>query len=257
MIEIQFQTGGEILRGHLHRPISEEMLQPGILLVPGFADTAVGPHNLHRALADALAQAGFIVLRFDYRGQGESDGDFREFTAQSGLEDARSALACLRQQAGVDIQRLGVVGFSLGGTLACLLSAEVPEIRALTLLAPVAYPQAVFRAFFTAQHLLQAEQQGWMDWLGWAVGSAFLPGTTTLKPLQALQNSQAAVLVIQGTEDTEVSPENGAAYAQQGATLLWLEGGDHQFSSVQFQTTIIHQTIAWFQSHRELSYKKF
>jgi len=249
MIELQFRVDGAMLRGHLHRPAGAEMLRPGILLIPGFADTAVGPHNLHRALADALAQAGFVALRFDYRGQGESDGDFRAFTAQSGLEDARGALTCLCQQAGVDRQRLGVVGFSLGGTLASLLAAEVPEIRALTLLAPVAYPATVFRTFFTDQHLLQAEQQGWMDWLGWAVGSAFLSSTTTLNPLQALQHSQAAALVIQGTADVEVSPENGEAYAQQGATLRWLEGGDHQFSSVQWQKTLIHQASAWFQSH--------
>lgn len=253
MIEITFQAGGETLRGHLHRPAFAAEKVPGIVIIPGFADTAVGPHNLHRALADALARAGFAVLRFDYRGQGESDGDFRLFTAQSGLEDAREALTCLRQQMGVDSERLGLVGFSLGGTLACLLAGETPALRALTLLAPVAYPSKVFRSFFTDQHLAQAEAQGWIDWLGWPVGRAFLPGTATLDPLQAFQRSHAPALVIQGTADGEVPPENGEAYASRGAELLWLEGGDHQFSSVQLQEKVIDHTSTWLQSRMSSS----
>lgn len=253
MIEVQFQVGETSLRGHLHHSVSTGAEAAGIIIIPGFADTAVGPHNLHRALADALAQTGYAVLRFDYRGQGESDGDFRSFTMQSGLDDARGALACLCQQAGVDTYRLGIVGFSLGGALACILAEEIPQVQALALLAPVAYPQNVFSTFFTSEHLAHASQEGWIDWLGWRVGDAFLPSTIDLNPLQALQRSRTPAFVIQGTEDSEVPPENGRAYAQLGAELLWLEGGDHQFSSVRFQETIIAQVLAWFQSRLSLS----
>jgi alpha/beta superfamily hydrolase len=250
MIEIQFDVAGTRLRGHFHHPARTGAEQaPGVVIIPGFADTAVGPHNLHRALADALAQSGLAVVRFDYRGQGESDGDFRAFTAASGLEDARGALNWLNQQAGIDSARLGLSGFSLGGALACVLAAQTPAIRALTLLAPVAYPQKVFRSFFTDQHLAQAAEQGWSDWLGWPVGSAFLASTAALDPLRAIQASNAQTLVIQGSADSEVPPENGLAYAQQGASLVWLEGGDHQFSSVLLQEKGIQHASDWFQRH--------
>lgn len=253
MREIQFQVDGEVLRGHLHRPTGTNEKVPGIVLIPGFADTAVGPHNLHRAMADALASNGFAALRFDYRGQGESDGDFRAFTAQSGLDDARAALELLSRQRDVDRKRVGVIGFSLGGALACALAETRAEIRALVLLAPVAYPYRVFQTFFTGKHMEQAEREGWIDWLGWPVGAAFLAGTKALDPLRALQHSHAATLVMQGTADVEVSPENGAAYERLGATLLRLESGDHQFSSFRLQGEVIHHTITWFQSYLSLS----
>lgn len=249
MIEVQFQGGEDTLRGHLHLPASHGNKVPGILIIPGFADTAVGPHNFHRIHADVLARTGFAVLRFDYRGQGESAGDFRAFTLTSGLNDARGALELLRQQTVVDARRLGIVGFSLGGSLACELAAETPEIRALALLAPVAYPETVFRSFFTDQHLAQAERQGWIDWLGWAVGQAFLSSLTALNPLRAMERCHATVLVMQGTNDGEVSPTNGQAYAQLGATLLPLAGGDHQFSSVRLQDEVIQHSCSWFQCH--------
>lgn len=246
-MELQFRLGEETLRGHLHSPVAPTGRAPGILIIPGFADTAVGPHNMHVAMARTLAVSGFAVLRFDYRGQGESDGDFRQFTAMSGLDDAYAALDTLRIQPGVDASRLGVVGFSLGAALACEIAARIPDVSALVLLAPVAFPQAVFRTFFTDDHLNQAERQGWMDWLGWAVGNAYLPGLSFLDPLTALERSKTAALVLHGTTDTEVSPENAEAYGAHGATLQWLQGADHQFSSVFLQEEAIRSASTWFQ----------
>ncbi|MBO0793494.1 MAG: hypothetical protein J2P36_21450, partial [Ktedonobacteraceae bacterium] len=63
MKEIAFRRGDDILRGYLHRPQQVKESAPGIVIIPGFADTAVGPHNMHRALADALQDIGCIVLR--------------------------------------------------------------------------------------------------------------------------------------------------------------------------------------------------
>ncbi|QBD77146.1 alpha/beta fold hydrolase [Ktedonosporobacter rubrisoli] len=252
MSEVQFRAGKNLLRGHFHYPATSVAQLPGVLIIPGFADTAVGPHNMHCALARALTEAGLAVLRFDYHGQGESEGDFRDFTAQSGLGDARAALEVLRMQAGVDAKRLGAIGFSLGAALACSLAAEVASVQVLTLLAPVAYPQSVFRTFFSPQHLEQAELYGWMDWHGWAVGGEYLPSLSTLEPLKALKCAQAATLVMQGTEDIEVLPENGEAYAAHGASIHWLKGGDHQFSSVYLQEEIIQKTVSWFQAHWKL-----
>lgn len=224
------------------------MSAPGVLIIPGFADTAVGPHNMHVVMARALSALGCVVLRFDYRGQGESDGDFRDFTAQSGLADAQAALEVLRSQVGVDGSRLGIVGFSLGGALACALAASFTEVSALALLAPVAFPSTVFRAFFTSEHLEQAARQGWMDWLGWTVGRDYLPGLATLEPLAALQHSRAKALVVHGSADSEVPLENAAAYARQGAVLHLLPGGDHQFSAYALQEEAIRRVCAWFQA---------
>lgn len=247
MIHVQFDSGKEIVRGFVHYPTNMHGSVPGILILPGFADTAVGPHNLHVCMARALSQAGYVVLRFDYRGQGESDGDFRQFTGISGLDDAYAALDALCRQPAVDASRLGVVGFSLGGALACEMAARIPSILALVLLAPVAFPQVVFRTFFTDEHLKQADQQGWMDWLGWAVGNSYLPSLSSLHPLAALAHSRTATLVLHGTNDREVPIKNAEAYEACGATLQRLDGGDHQFASVFLQEEAIHNAKTWFQ----------
>ena len=237
------------VRGYLHRPASRleaTRARPGILIVPGFADTAVGPHTMHALLARELCAAGFAVLRFDYRGQGESDGSFREFTIESGLSDVRHARDFLMDSAGVEPEGLGVYGYSLGGALAAELARDRDGPRAAVLLAPAAFLEPVFTAFFAPTHRQQMDREGWADWLGWPVGRPFLTGLGRIDPVETLRGTSCRTLVIHGTADTEVPPENGRAYEAAGALLRELSGADHQFSSVRQQEMVFEHTLAWF-----------
>ncbi len=245
MHPVEFQSGNETLRGRLHMPRTDAKT-PGILILPGFADTAGGMHDMHAHLAKALQRSGFTVLRFDYRGLGESDGDFREFTVQFALEDAWNALALLRRRPEVNAEVIGVSGFSLGGALAAQLASRLPEIRAMCLWAPVAFPERVFNGFFNEAHKAQGKSRGWMDWMGWAVGHRFLTTAGSFDPLAAIEQSRAEALVLHGTSDQEVLPENASAYGDKGCDVRWLDGGDHLFSSVTLEEQAISATVDWF-----------
>ena len=96
--------------GHLmavrHRPAASGA--PTILFLPGYASDMTGS----KALAlDAVAEReGLGIIRFDYRGTGESEGRFADFTLEDWLEDALAAAASSDGP-------LIVVGSSMGGWL--------------------------------------------------------------------------------------------------------------------------------------------
>jgi uncharacterized protein len=90
-----------------------------LLLCHGNAGN-VGDRVLHAAL---LTAAGFDVLLFDYRGYGHSSGRPSE---EGTYRDARAALACLLDQAGVDPARVFYLGESIGGAVALDLALERP-----------------------------------------------------------------------------------------------------------------------------------
>ena len=80
--------------------------------------------------AALLTAQGFHTLLIDLRNHGRSDGDVTTLGYQE-IEDVRGAVAYLLGREDVDAERIGVAGFSLGGTTALRAAARIPEIRAV------------------------------------------------------------------------------------------------------------------------------
>lgn len=89
---VVFPCEGRELVGVLHRP--DVAASVGVVIVVGGPQYRVGSHRQFTQLARALADAGYAVLRFDYRGMGDSDGDARTFEdVQPDIAAAIGALA--------------------------------------------------------------------------------------------------------------------------------------------------------------------
>ncbi|MFY2563013.1 alpha/beta hydrolase [Corallococcus terminator] len=104
-----------------------------VVLVHGFAD------NRAQLLfeARALARAGYGVLLFDLRAHGESGGDHVTW-GDSERRDVTAALDFVSTRRDVDPARLGLFGFSMGGTTALLVAEQDARVKAVA--AAGAYP---------------------------------------------------------------------------------------------------------------------
>ncbi len=80
-----------------------------------------------------LAESGFDVLRFDYRGTGNSSGSCGECTQDSLVEDTRAVATFLRQQANT--RRLSIIGIRLGATVASL--SQIDDVNQMIWWDPV------------------------------------------------------------------------------------------------------------------------
>jgi putative redox protein len=79
-------------------------------------------------LSRALVDRGFAVLRFDFTGLGESEGDFADTNFSSNLDDLRAAVDFLRQEYQAPAL---LIGHSLGGAAVLAMAGEVAEVRAV------------------------------------------------------------------------------------------------------------------------------
>lgn len=80
--------------------------------------------------AQTLADAGYGVLLYDRRGHGESGGDQR-CLGWDDIPDVAAALAFLQARPEVDADRVGIVGFSVGGQVAIRAAAQLDGLRAV------------------------------------------------------------------------------------------------------------------------------
>lgn len=92
-------------------------------------------HRAYRQLALLLTRKGFHVLRFDYRGTGDSSGDLNGVVFADWLQDVDAAIDELREQAGVS--RVGVLGLRLGALATATACSKRTDIAGLVLCDPV------------------------------------------------------------------------------------------------------------------------
>lgn len=155
---------------------------PAALLCPPLGQEMIRAHRIYRQLAQALAARGMSVLRFDYRGTGDSAGDSSDFSWQLGVEDTLEAAAELRRRSGQG--RVVAFGARLGATLA-MQTAAPARFERMALWDPVCNG----RAFVAAQDALQQElptdrmrfarprpaSTSAGQWLGFAIGDTLRP----------------------------------------------------------------------------------
>ena len=91
---VTFDCKGQQIVGMLHLPEGRGRV-PAALLMHGFTGTKVESHRLFVKISRALAEHGIASLRFDYRGSGDSAGDFEEMTIRSEIADALEAVRFL------------------------------------------------------------------------------------------------------------------------------------------------------------------
>jgi uncharacterized protein len=125
---VSFYSEGIKLAGDVYLP---EDLKPGerragIVLCHGYT----GVRNIYLPdNARVLAEAGYVVLNFDYKGWGDSEGPKTRLAPYSRVADVQAALSFLSAHPQVDPERLGIYGTSYGGATVVFVAAIDPRVK--------------------------------------------------------------------------------------------------------------------------------
>ncbi len=132
---LSFPCAGAWLYGVLSLPaqVTQAPAPRGVLIVVGGPQVRTGSHRQFTLLARSLAQAGFPVLRFDYRGMGDSEGEARDF--ERVRDDLRAALDCFFAQVP-GMRDVVLWGLCDGASAATMYAPGDPRVAGLALLNP-------------------------------------------------------------------------------------------------------------------------
>lgn len=128
---IVFSCKGDRLIGVLHRPNHPQ--KTGVVVVTGAPQYRIGSHRQYVLLARYLAEAGFPVLRFDYRGMGDSEGEFIGFEGID--DDIHAAIDCIFEKVS-GLQRTVLWGLCDGASAAAIYACQDARIAGLVLINP-------------------------------------------------------------------------------------------------------------------------
>ncbi len=151
MIEpVTFASDGLTLSGAVHVPddwrAGEQ--RPAIIMMHGFgANKNGGPEWICRQ----FASWGYVALRFDYRGCGDSAGERGRVIPAEEVADARAAVTFVAARPEVDAQAIALAGSSLGGGVAVQAAALDPRVVAVIVENGVANGERLIRSMHTPE----------------------------------------------------------------------------------------------------------
>ncbi|WEK53609.1 MAG: alpha/beta fold hydrolase [Candidatus Cohnella colombiensis] len=250
------------LTATIHYPTKESSVDnqklPLVVICHGFVGNRIGVDRLFVLASRQLANAGYLVIRFDYAGTGESEGVYGEHGLDSMIAQTRSVLDYGLSIDLVDPLRVTLLGHSLGGAVALLTSTRDKRVKSLGLWSPVIYPFNDIVRIVGRSTYDEAVKKGYADYLGYQLNPAFFESLQQHQPFQEAHRFHGDVFIAHGTSD-DVIP---ADYSFLLEKTFWLRGegrcnksilfqADHTYTQGLHKGELFQATLEWLDSHEQ------
>ncbi|MBW2147107.1 MAG: alpha/beta fold hydrolase [Deltaproteobacteria bacterium] len=230
--KVRLSSGGVSLAGEVHTPDNpRNALLPGLIICHGIpAARAVGGDGGYSELAGRFARAGFLTMIFNFRGTGESGGNF---DIRGWMEDLDTAISYLMAAPRVDQARFSLMGFSAGAAVSLCLAAEDRRVGAVVACASPARWERIGEWASADSYLAHARDVGIVR------DSDFPPdidqwwkGFKQVVPVERIGRiSPRPLFIIHGDKDEVVPPRHADELfdrAGEPREVRWIPGEGHR-----------------------------
>lgn len=223
---------GEQLAARLELPVNQH---PHTFALFAHCFTCTKNLTAVRNLSRALSINGIAVLRFDFTGLGESEGDFADTSFSSNLDDLEDAARWLGEHYAPP-QLL--VGHSLGGTAVLAVAERLESVRAVATLGAPATPEHVLKHFGSGLERIEEEGSAEVALAGrtFRVRRDFVEDTRRHPLPERLASLRRALLVLHSPVDNVVAVDQAQKIfvaAKHPKSFVSLDDADHLLSRTE------------------------
>jgi putative redox protein len=198
-------------------------------------------------ISRGLCDKGIAVLRFDFTGLGNSEGDFSNTDFSSNVDDLVAAAEAL-ERAYAAPQLL--IGHSLGGSAVLLAATRLESVKAVSTIGAPSDPAHVLDLFGEDAETIEKEGMATVELGGrsFSLTRAFVDDLRSQKLTDSLPTLRRALLVYHAPMDNVVSVEHARVIyenAKHPKSFLGLDNGDHLVSRPRDAAYIADTMAAW------------
>jgi len=253
---VTFMNEGEQIIGILHVPDILKDRAPAIVMFHGFTGHKSEAHRFFVHVARALCNAGYVVLRFDFRGSGDSDGDFEDMTVPGEVSDAARALDFISNLSIVEPEKIGVLGLSMGGRVASILASRDKRVKFVILYSAALAPLKEKFLEGLGKEDIEKLEAGEPVHIGngWYLKKSFFETVDSPVPFEIMRDIKVPVLIIHGDSDSVISVDGAKKGYEiiknlnEKNELYIVKGGDHTFTKKECTLEVIEKTLRWLDS---------
>lgn len=204
-------------------------------------------HAASYRICKALAAKNIQVLRFDFTGLGDSEGEFSDTSFSSSIADIKAAVRYLKKNS--DTPNL-LIGHSLGGITAVAAACELDEIQAVCTVAAPSRPAHVLDHF--EQHIPKIMQNGFDDVKvfdrTFRFTKAYVEDLKNYDDKDFIKKLAKPILIFHSPYDDIVSIDEAAKIFMQAKhpkSFISLDQTDHLISKKQDAEYIAENIACW------------
>ena len=229
---------GFILRGYLELPEGAKRI---VCMFHGFTGNKTEHNGHYRNIARQLAKKGVASLRMDYHGNGESDGEFYDFSYIDTLDDAKRIIDFAKNIEG--IEEVCILGFSYGGAVASVVANDENCEKLVLISAAANMPDLAVKKLDTWRKL----ENGNLYSLGFEMSPKFVEEIRNENMYANTKNFSKKVLVIQARNDQAVPYIYGVRYAvsYKNSTLHIVKDAGHGYDSLENATELYGKVVGF------------
>ena len=185
-----------------------------------------------RTIGRTLTEKHIAVMRFDFTGLGESEGDFEQTNFSSNVEDLYSAAQFLSENYQAPSL---LIGHSLGGAAVLFASAQIPSVKAIATIGAPSNPEHVSHLFKNSVDEINTSGKALVSIGGreFTIQKHFLEDIEGKNIKHNLDTFRNSILIMHSPQDTTVGIENAAEIykaARHPKSFVSLNGADHLLS---------------------------
>lgn len=235
--ELPAEVDGHAIYGEIYIPDGAEEPMPAVIFSHGYG----GTHSTGAPYAQVLAQKGFVVYCYDFRGgsnASRSDGSPLEMSVFTEKADLEAVLSMVQSLDYVDRERIFLMGTSQGGMVSAMTgAAHLEEVRGIMLLYPAFCIPENARAQFGALENVP-EQVSFFSWL--TVGRRYVEDVWDYDVYADIAGYERDVLILHGDRDgiVDLAYSQTAVEKYPSAELKVIEGAGHGFSGRDFDLAV-------------------
>jgi putative redox protein len=198
-------------------------------------------------IARALADLGIVVLRFDFTGLGNSQGEFSNTNFTSNLQDLLAAADYLEQQYAAPSL---LIGHSLGGSAVLAAAQHLPEVKAVVTIGAPATASHIKHLFADSYHQLQKQSSIQVELGGrsFNIQRQFADDLEQYNSVAHIQSLRKALLIFHAPLDDVVSIDEAARIytaAKHPKSFVSLDHADHLLSNPEDSRYVAEVLSAW------------
>ncbi|WP_300436362.1 bifunctional alpha/beta hydrolase/OsmC family protein [Christiangramia sp.] len=244
-LEVSFKnSSSKVLKGVLELPTNKK---PKNFVL--FAHCFTCNKNFHAPskIGKSLASKGYGLLRFDFTGLGDSEGDFEDTNFSSNVEDLIAAAEFLKKEY---VAPTMIVGHSLGGAAALFASKQIDSIKCIVTINAPSNLSHVQKHFETSVD--EIEQAGFANikigGRSFKIKKQFIKDLKSNEDASALKEIKKSLLIMHSPQDKIVSikhAEDLYRAARHPKSFVSLDGSDHMLSTKEDSEYVGSVISAW------------